>query len=1076
MLVGCQSSSTSTNDLPDGDSSPSVPSTPLSVGPARQIDAPVGRELHFKAKDGGFTAAFETHSASIRAGVAKVTPVEPSRAGGRPRVGEALTIETLEVRAGGSKFDSKPESSRINPAGDLLIDLGRVTEVWKNREDGLRQEWIFESAPTSDDIVVEVGVRGQAYVGTTAHGLHFSGASGLGFRYSHAIWIDSASKSWEIPATFENGRIQMKVPQSVLVATTFPATLDPTVSAEIGVDTPVAGSTGANATAPAVAFDGTNYLVVWTDFRGGNNADIWGARVSQAGAVLDPAAIQIATLAGIQQNPTVAFDGTQFVVAWEDLAGSNLRTAIVSSAGAVVLLPLVPGSGTGQRPMLAGGAGGALLVWQAGANVLASSFAAGAFGTAFAVAPGSAPAVAAAGSTYLVTYTAAGATSDDLRGRLVASGAPSGAEFDISAALGAQLHSTAAFDGTNFVVAWANNYAGLDIYGTRVSPAGVVLDVRAEGEAMVGGVPLVVAEENQESPALACSAAVCQVSWQDRRNLQTTGFDIYGQRLTTTSALTLSGSEFAISSASGNQFAPRVAMASSGDAFTVWQDHRSGNAVLIVGARSTAGGSVLDANGIVLSLGTNQEQDPTVARAGSTLAVAWSDGRNPEGADIMTVRYDLGLGAVDANAVAVSSATGAQIRPAGAGMGTNFIFAWSDARSSSTGFDIYASRVGPTGAPLDASGIPVAVETGLQLLPEIASSGNEALVVWQDGRGASFDIYGSIISSAGTASAPFAITTAAGDDLNPSVTYNAGAGVYIVAWMAGGGTNIFASRVTTAGAVQNAGGVPISNGGIASIRPRLASSGSTTLAVWEDRKNGNSDVYGTRLTAGDALTVLDPNGIAITIDPAKQITPSVASLDNSFLVVWADPRTGGVANHDIFGQQVASSGALVEGNFVISAGPENETNPDVIDISPNDVLVAYQKLQPTISANRIMLRSVQASQVAGTVCTTTEQCSTGSCVDGYCCDQACGGNDPTDCQACSFSRTLQPNGTCAPIAAGTSCRYYADLTCDTPEYCDGATPSCPPDLGRNGGSTCAIEGGGTGTCPADAAAGPHVCQ
>ena len=69
---------------------------------------------------------------------------------------------------------------------------------------------------------------------------------------------------------------------------------------------------------PAICFDGTNYLVVWQDYRKGWAYYIYGARVSPAGQVLDPLGFAISEGPNDARNPALSFDGTNYLVAWED--------------------------------------------------------------------------------------------------------------------------------------------------------------------------------------------------------------------------------------------------------------------------------------------------------------------------------------------------------------------------------------------------------------------------------------------------------------------------------------------------------------------------------------------------------------------------------------------------------------------------------------------------------------------------------------------------------------------------------------------------------------------------------------
>jgi subtilisin-like proprotein convertase family protein len=84
----------------------------------------------------------------------------------------------------------------------------------------------------------------------------------------------------------------------------------------------------------------------------------------------------------------------------------------------------------------------------------------------------------------------------------------------------------------------------------------------------------------------------------------------------------------------------------------------------------------------------------------------------------------------------------------------------------------------------------------------------------------------------------------------------------------------------------------------------------------------------------------------------------------------------------------------------------------------------------------------------GATCTMDSECSTGHCVDGVCCDTACGGNSATDCQACDAT------GTCGAAPSSTVCRASAN-ECDLEETCGGAT-TCPTDASKMAGTTCGL--------------------
>ena len=244
--------------------------------------------------------------------------------------------------------------------------------------------------------------------------------------------------------------------------------------------------------------------MVWLDYRSASDSDIYGTRVTAAGAVTDGASTGLAlcTEASNQQTPAVASNGTDYLVVWDDgRNGSDIYGTRVTAAGAVT-----DGAATG----------------------LALSTAAGGQGV---------PAVASNGTDYLVVWqdTRGGGASSDIYGTRVT--AADGGVTDgvatglaLSTATDRQQYPAVASNGTDYLVAWFDRRSGsYDIYGTRVTAAGAVTDGAATGLA------LSTATNSQYFPAVASNGPDYLVAWQDYRNGP---YDIYGTRVSAAGVVT----------------------------------------------------------------------------------------------------------------------------------------------------------------------------------------------------------------------------------------------------------------------------------------------------------------------------------------------------------------------------------------------------------------------------------------------------------------------------------------------------------------------------------------------------------
>jgi hypothetical protein len=73
-------------------------------------------------------------------------------------------------------------------------------------------------------------------------------------------------------------------------------------------------------TEPEIAFDGSNYMVVWLDLRVTGSNIVYASRVTQSGVVLDPGGIQVGPENGTnQKQPSIKFIGNKYFVVWGHL-------------------------------------------------------------------------------------------------------------------------------------------------------------------------------------------------------------------------------------------------------------------------------------------------------------------------------------------------------------------------------------------------------------------------------------------------------------------------------------------------------------------------------------------------------------------------------------------------------------------------------------------------------------------------------------------------------------------------------------------------------------------------------------
>ncbi len=943
-----------------------------------------------------------------------------------------------------------------NEKASLNIKYKQIVEELKNTENGLEQSWFFAQKPDSDkDIIIKIAVEGADYIGKTITGLHFANKGDkLGLRYGTAKWIDAKGHETTIIPEWENGYISITVPISVIESSTYPAVLDPVIGPEFGIDEPVYSDANFESFTPDVAFDGTDYMVVWSDTRKPQKA-IYGARVSTSGDIIDPAGFLISSNQYCDlQKPTISFDGNNYLVIWNTIYKTTVAlngTRITKNCKILDETPIhIAGVSYSEKHPI--------------------SF---------------------DGVNYLVVYITERNLKTIVAGKRITQ---EGVVLDkngfiISRSMENSGAASVAFDGVNHFVVWTDKRSGRwDLYGNYISISGELIETEDL---------LIETHENFfpfYSTSLLFDGNNYLVSWNGSKDGM--GMGIYFKRITK-NGIILDTDAIEVTSDTLHF----TTIFSGGNYVFLWL-YNDYNVFSINGAIvSSSGIKIKEFNVISKSNEGITSYKPSVSTDGQNIIIVLSEKQN-------NIEKIFGYiissnGDVFKNQFLISRGANYQYSPAIAFDGTNYLVVWEDIRNGKQS-DIYGSLVTSDGIVVNTEGIPVSIAENDQRSPELSFDGSNYFVVWLDYRNEdSKKIYGARITKTGTLLDPDGIVIS--KDKSSSKASIAFDGTnYFVVWNStiiipdfGYNVNVLSgSRVSTDGKVLDSEGIILGADIYYSNPPAISFDGTNyfVLYIKNDFINNSTNLYGTIFSQeGEHIKT-----VPIFNEIGKQKNPSVVFDENDYFVVWYDYRTfdkkfiygtkvtteGNVINPDgikflelkddannmdvgfngnnyilifqdknyislsdslIYGATISKNDYSLSDRFLISEKSITAQEPSVVALNNGKAMIVYSHFydRPEFNSYRVAGRLFYDG-ILGNSCEENNECDPNYCVDGVCClFSSCDDNNPCTIDSCASSG----DGTCTntPGNAGTVCRPLAGGCDIQAEYCDGISSDCPED-------------------------------
>jgi len=269
------------------------------------------------------------------------------------------------------------------------------------------------------------------------------------------------------------------------------------------------------------------------------------------------------------------------------------------------------------------------------------------------------------------------------------------------------------------------------------------------------------------------------------------------------------------------------------------------------------------------------------------------------------------------------------------------IVVWQDERNSS--FELYCRRVNSAGTALwTADGIRLCAASGNEVDPRIISDGaGGAFVAWIDYRaGSHTDIYAQHVDSLGViawTNNGAAVCTAAGNQGGVDLSRDDGGGA-ILTWIdqRSSPNAVYAQRLNSLGVAQwQTDGVPVVSTGASGLRIVADGSGGAIIAY-----GVSSDIFARRINSAGTLQWATPTNLC-NATGSRNLSAILSDASGGAIVAWEDLRSG---NRDVYAARVRSDSLALwsAGGVKVCTAPNDQFGIGIVTDGAGGAVIVWE--------------------------------------------------------------------------------------------------------------------------------------